>query len=135
MPHARVHTVPTKPTGVSVIMVMQLRSCSKCRGDLLLEEDEWRCLQCGRYYYPNRPLLPETNGIQDRNWVRKPSGGIAGRDINSVIEAHSRRQARHPQVTAYLNEGRSVEEIAALTGLSTRIVRSVQEHLAEPMVA
>ena len=24
----------------------------KCTGDLLLEDDEWRCLQCGRYYYP-----------------------------------------------------------------------------------
>ena len=86
-------------------------------------------------YYPNHPSLPETNGFQDRNWMRRPSGGIAGRAINSVIEAQSRRQGRYPQVIAYLNEGRSVEEIAVLTGLSTGIVHSVQEHIAEPMAA
>ena len=116
-------------------MVMQLRSCGKCQGDLIREEDEWRCLQCGHYYYPNRPSLLETDGILDRNWMRSPSGGIAGRAINSVIETQSRRQARYPQVIAYLNEGRSVEEIAAITGVSARVVRSVQEYIAEPMAA
>ena len=33
-------------------MLMRLGSCRKCKGDLLLEGDEWRCLQCGCYYYP-----------------------------------------------------------------------------------
>ena len=116
-------------------MLMQLRSCGKCRGDLIQEEDEWRCLQCGRYYYPNPPYLSETDPIHGRKQVRRPSGGIAGRAINSVIETHSRRQARHPQVITYLDQGRTVQEIATLTGLSLRVIRSVQEHMSEPMAA
>ena len=35
-------------------MLMRLGNCIKCTGDLLLEDDEWRCLQCGCYYYPER---------------------------------------------------------------------------------
>ena len=35
-------------------MSMRLGSCMKCTGALLLEDDEWRCLQCGCYYYPER---------------------------------------------------------------------------------
>ena len=36
-------------------MELRLRSCEKCKGDLILGDDEWRCLQCGRYYYPDLP--------------------------------------------------------------------------------
>ena len=31
---------------------MRLGMCRECKGDLLLEDDEWRCLQCGCSYYP-----------------------------------------------------------------------------------
>ena len=31
--------------------MMRFRSCLKCRGDLILGDNEWRCMQCGRYYY------------------------------------------------------------------------------------
>ena len=34
------------------MMLMRLGSCGKRKGDLVLEDDEWRCLQCGSYYYP-----------------------------------------------------------------------------------
>ena len=27
------------------------KACSKCRGDLVLDEGDWLCLQCGTYYY------------------------------------------------------------------------------------
>jgi len=27
--------------------------CQECNGSLLLEGDEWRCLQCGGYYVPD----------------------------------------------------------------------------------
>ena len=33
-----------------------LKGCSRCRGDLFLEELDWRCLQCGIYYYDTNPL-------------------------------------------------------------------------------
>ena len=33
-------------------MFCQLKNCRKCLGDLVLDGDEWRCWQCGHYYYP-----------------------------------------------------------------------------------
>ena len=35
-------------------MLCMLKSCSKCGGDLILEDGDWRCLQCARYYYGER---------------------------------------------------------------------------------
>ena len=29
----------------------RLKACPKCRGDLVFDEGDWRCLQCGTYYY------------------------------------------------------------------------------------
>ena len=28
-----------------------LKACAKCQGDLVLDEGDWLCLQCGTYYY------------------------------------------------------------------------------------
>ena len=70
-------------------MLMNLASCLKCKGDLLHEDDEWRCLQCGHYYYPESPHAPETDSAHE--WIRRPSGGIAGRNINAFITAQNRR--------------------------------------------
>ena len=33
-------------------MLCLLKNCRKCSGDLILDGDEWRCWQCGQYYYP-----------------------------------------------------------------------------------
>ena len=41
-------------------MYWSFKSCGKCNGDLCLEGDEWRCLQCGQYYYTGRPVNTET---------------------------------------------------------------------------
>ena len=32
-------------------MVFRLKGCSKCGGDLVLEDGYWHCLQCAKYYY------------------------------------------------------------------------------------
>ena len=33
-------------------MLCLLKGCGKCRGDLMQDGDEWRCIQCGYVYYP-----------------------------------------------------------------------------------
>ena len=38
-----------------------LKSCTKCRGDLILDEGYWRCWQCGLYYY--RIRIRADNGV------------------------------------------------------------------------
>ncbi len=38
-------------------MECKFKDCSKCKGDLVLDGDEWRCWQCGTYYYPHVPVM------------------------------------------------------------------------------
>lgn len=37
-----------------------LRSCNHCRGDLIITEEEIKCMQCGRYtrYRESIPIQP-----------------------------------------------------------------------------
>ena len=32
-------------------MQCMLKSCTKCEGDLVFDDGDWRCVQCARYYY------------------------------------------------------------------------------------
>ena len=32
-------------------MILRLKGCVRCRGDLRFDEGAWQCLQCGQYYY------------------------------------------------------------------------------------
>ncbi len=124
-------------------MLCKFKSCRKCGGDLVLDDDEWRCWQCGRYYYP---LLPPT----DFRVVADPPvrvlvpvgrtvnvgfrrGRRSARDINSVISAKVRSEilwwSRNRETIRLLDEGRSVREIAAQLGRGSRQIRIVRERL------
>ena len=120
-----------------------LKSCRKCGGDLVLDEDEWRCWQCGRYYYPLPPptdlrpvpdkparvLVPPGRAMP----VRFRRNRRAARDINTVISAKVRSEglwwSRNRETIRLLDEGRSVREIAALLDRGTRQIRIVRERL------
>jgi hypothetical protein len=43
----------------------RLKACAKCKGDLVLDDGDWLCLQCGRYYYTglyrNQPQAPHSS--------------------------------------------------------------------------
>ena len=43
----------------------RLKACVKCRGDLVLDDGDWLCLQCGRYYYTH---LYQREAIPDGQW-------------------------------------------------------------------
>ena len=45
--------------------LFRLKACVKCRGDLVWDDGDWLCLQCGRYYY-TRLYQPEA--ITDWQW-------------------------------------------------------------------
>ena len=32
-----------------------LKGCTKCGGDLIYDVGDWKCVQCGQYYYPVGP--------------------------------------------------------------------------------
>jgi hypothetical protein len=110
---------------------------------LVLDEDEWRCWQCGRYYYPLPPPTVLRPVPHEPVRVLVPAGRAApvrfsrnkraARDINSVISAKVRGEnlwwSRNRETIRLLDEGKSVQEIAALLERGPRQIRIVRERL------
>ena len=65
----------------------KIKACGRCGGDLALEDNDWRCLQCATYYYAGlyanagapewlrrllRPECPDATGLgrADGNTLR-----------------------------------------------------------------
>ena len=121
-------------------MLCKLKSCRNCSGDLVLDGDEWRCWQCGHYYYPKPPVIEPPLGTArplltlDRALAGKLRRRTrSARDINSVIAANHRSEDRwwhrNNDVIRYLDEGRTVREISILVGRGPRQIRVIREQL------
>ena len=127
-------------------MRCQLKSCHKCGGDLVLDGEEWRCWQCGQYYYP-RPTIDEPPGMPseyDRSPGNLPAMASSSRrqprrrsprHVNSLIMAKVRSDDRwwrkNRQVVTYLDKGHTVKEISGLVGRGERQIRVIREKLNE----
>ena len=122
-------------------MLCLLKNCRKCNGDLILDGEEWRCWQCGQYYYPRsldpreEPLNPglaaaagENVDGDKRTRVRR-----SPRNLNSRILARDRGDSRwwerNRDVVKYLDQGLSVREISTLVSHGERQVRIIRERL------
>lgn len=118
-------------------MQMKLKNCEHCQGDLVLDGDEWHCLQCGRYYYPKTQFLAQHDALYGSK--RRTRAGMVDQDINSLVQARSwsneRWLSRNHQVITYLTNGLSVKEIAGLTGSTPRAIREVRQRWREPVLA
>ena len=124
-------------------MWFRFRSCRKCCGDLVLDGEDWRCWQCGRYYYPTQPVkdIPAESAVAGQpglalgKTVAGPRRRWSERDINAVIAATSRSEFRwwykNRDVIKYLDEGRTVKEIANLINRGQRQIRIIRERLNE----
>ena len=48
----------------------RLKACAKCKGDLVLDDGDWLCLQCGTYCYTglyrNQPQAPHSSEEKSR---------------------------------------------------------------------
>lgn len=49
--------------------MFRLKGCIKCGGDLFLEERDWECLQCGKYYYSTALLI--FDGRREGAWASR----------------------------------------------------------------
>lgn len=135
-------------------MYYRLKSCEKCNGDLVLDGEEWRCLQCARYYYPPRlservavsRMVPDSSGATSGPQAEpaavgteKPGRGRGGytqradRNVNALIKAKDRSDEHwwvwNQEIIRYLAEGRTVREISLLVGRHERQIRVVRERL------
>ena len=129
-------------------MLYRFKSCTKCNGDLVLDGDEWRCWQCGTYYYPNDPVMdlpPEVVEsdllFQAADCEAKPRRVRARpkTNINSVIMAKERSDyclwTKNREIIDRLNQGYSVREISEQVGKGQRQIRGVQERLKDMALA
>lgn len=135
------------PKRGKVMNCWRFKGCTRCSGDLVKEADIWICFQCGRHYYPKdaRPVeIPQEfnshlSGGHGGGRKRRPCGGVAGRNINSLVLAQQtsdeRWWANNREIIAYLEEGRPVREIAGLTDRAPRLIREVRQKLADRSVA
>ena len=131
-------------------MLCKFRGCSKCKGDLVLDGDEWRCWQCGTYYYPDEPVmdLPLEALQSDLVFQSEASDLIPRRvrarrrtmtNIHSVIMAKERSENRwwtkNQEIIDRLKQGYSVRDISELVGKGQRQIRGVQERLKDMALA
>ena len=133
-------------------MRCKFKGCTKCKGDLVLDGDEWRCWQCGTYYYPNEPLMDlplevkgaelvyqanDTEAVTTHVRVRARRRTMT--NINSVIMAKERSENRwwskNQDIIDRLKQGYSVRDISELVGKGQRQIRGVQERLKDMALA
>ena len=123
-------------------MLCRLKECQKCLGDLVLDGEEWRCWQCGHYYYPNIPELQldgpdmavaDSSDLAGGKPRRRRRSRWAVRDINNLIVAKDRSEKkwwdRNSDLICLLDNGKTVKEIAATAGRSERQIRVIREQL------
>ena len=137
-----------------------LKGCPKCGGDLVFDHGDWRCWQCGQYYYPttanddensiyepgeppggppnfdpiHAPDMGQPEGRPAKG-RRKGYGPRSTRNIDAVIRANQisneRWQDRNRHVIEYLDQGLSVRQISQLVQRGQRQIRVIRERLAD----
>lgn len=123
-------------------MTTRFKECVRCRGDLGLDEGEWRCWQCARYQYTEAEklqIMQEARSVPDlssedasgETRPRRRSSQWAARDISVTIEAKARAEKRwwdnHREIIEHLDKDKQVKQIALLTGKSERQIRAIQD--------
>tara|TARA_B100000315_G_scaffold256712_1_gene303322 strand:+ start:328 stop:636 length:309 start_codon:yes stop_codon:yes gene_type:complete len=73
----------------------RLKACVKCQGDLVLDDGDWLCLQCGTYYYTGlyRPAAlpswppgqPDLQNEETKAATRVAIRPLAGRGASSAV--------------------------------------------------
>ena len=124
-------------------MLCLLKNCRKCSGDLILDGDEWRCWQCGQYYYPMSESPDMLEEPPNPEMVAAGGEGVLGetrtrvrrspRNLNSRIIPRDRSDNpwwdRNRDVVKYLDQGLSLREISGLASHGERQVRIIRERL------
>ena len=60
-------------------MAWRFKGCKKCWGDLMLDDAEWRCVQCGRYYFLRNAELYEPSWEVRNRLMEQPALSSDGR--------------------------------------------------------
>ena len=53
-------------------LLYQLKGCPRCMGDMVFDEGDWKCWQCGHYYYPRGASLEDLALAEQQENLRDP---------------------------------------------------------------
>ena len=124
-------------------MLCMLKNCGKCGGDLVMDDGDWRCVQCAICYYGSLAEATEPHEQVAAKKVPEPVGKTqrnryntrATRNVNSLVQARvssdSRWWSRNKEVIDYLDQGLSVGAISTLTSRGPRQIRTIREQLSD----
>lgn len=83
----------------------RFKACVKCGGDLVLDQSDWLCLQCGTYYYTG--LYQGPSSPDDRPMERKlPPLHKTVAGMTALVPMAIRTPRKH--ITASLLQGSAV---------------------------
>ena len=122
-------------------MLCLLKQCNECGGDLVSEDSDWKCIQCGQYYYSEPASVADLVGAGARadeperdfdttndrfeRTRRGPRKTRSTRNINSLVQAkiigEARWWARNSQIIQYLDNGLSVRERGHVPSSGVRV--------------
>jgi len=120
-----------------------LTGCGRCGGDLLQDNDEWRCFQCGNVYYPEHSQLPLERAVaaqvnfaynEDKGLLRPKVRRSARHLSPDTTLTHFNEEQwwdRNQQVIQHLDQEMKVREIAEIVGRGPRQIRVVREKLRD----
>ena len=78
----------------------RFKACVKCRGDLVLDEGDWLCLQCGTYYYTG--LYRKQNPTR---WPQQPAApprlDKTSGECNRILPGHSEPSEESGEVKSH----------------------------------
>lgn len=114
---------------------INLKACGKCGGDLKLDENEWRCWQCGHAHYtavemsrileaakspPNPPKEDQPSKTKRRGGRAYGSVGDHNRQIERRNRAEKHFWEKNKEVIRLFDEGLTLKEVAAIDGRGER---------------
>lgn len=107
-------------------MLVLLKVCSKCNGDLVPDEDELLCFQCGERLYPKPQYV-----VFAQNFPFGRKVGSPNKSPYSGSEKDNRWKKKNEEKLKMLKEGASTKLVAEAFGVSERAIRVSRERMRD----
>jgi uncharacterized Zn finger protein (UPF0148 family) len=104
------------------VLFCYLKGCDKCGGDLVHDDGDWRCWQCGQYYYSSRrasagdPLVESPVGCppsapMDCFSPYQPEPGVQSQEAEDAPK-EQRRKAHGARSTRNINAAIQAKKVS-----------------------
>lgn len=116
--------------GVAMTLV-RIKECGKCQGDLIADEDEWRCVQCGTHYYPEDSESPPDPSSLEEEKRREKSAYNNNARIDGRTRSEESWWKRNKKIIKDLDRKMSIKDIAEKFGKSRGTISRIKGELRD----